>query len=212
MRRPRAAPRSSRRGREVQGRASAAEAEAATDAAALAEAEAEARGRVKLLQQFLRRAEERAAKMKELAVSRPCSASGPTPYPEAEIEEFESTIGDLEAQVRALKKENKADAEEHERLSKAVANFGDKYKELSSARAAKERLERRSPSSRPRTSGSAPASGPMPRRSPEGPPLRHRARPDRARGELRRVLRERHRPGHAGHWGFARAYKTIIRK
>ena len=35
-------------------------------------------------------------------MSRPCSASGPTPYTEAETEEFESTIGDLEAQVRAL--------------------------------------------------------------------------------------------------------------
>ncbi len=76
-------------------------------------------------------------------MSRPCSASGPTPYTEAETEEFESTIGDLEAQVRALKKESKAGAAEHERLFKAVANFGDKYKELSSARAAKEMLERK---------------------------------------------------------------------
>ena len=81
--------------------------------------------------------------MKEEVGGRPSSSSGPAPYTEAEIEEFENTIGDLEAQVRALKKEGKADAAEHERLSKAVANFGDKYKELSSARASKERLERK---------------------------------------------------------------------
>ena len=45
--------------------------------------------------------------------------------------------------MRALKKGSKADADEHQRLTKAVANFGDKYKELSSARAAKEKLERK---------------------------------------------------------------------
>ena len=68
---------------------------------------------------------------------------GPAPHTEVEIEEFESTIGDLEAQVRALKKEGKADAAEHERLSKAVSNFGGKYKELPSARSAKDSLERK---------------------------------------------------------------------
>ncbi len=131
------------RASEAEARASEAEARAAAKAEALAEARADARRKADALRHAIARAEERAAKMKELAGSRPCSASGPTPYTEAEIEEFESTIGDLEAQVRALKKESKADAAEHERLSKAVANFGDKYKELSSARAAKERLERK---------------------------------------------------------------------
>ncbi len=123
------------------GRASEAEARAAAKAEALSEARADARRKADTLQHSLKRAEERAAKMREAAGSRPSSSSGPAPYTEAEIEEFKSTIGDLEAQVRALKKENKADAAELERLSKAVANFGGKYKELSSARAAKETLE-----------------------------------------------------------------------
>ena len=125
------------------GRASAAEAQATAKTEALAEARADARRKADTLRHAIARAEERAARMKEAARSRPSSSSGPVPYTEAEIEEFESTIGDLEAQVRALKKESKADAAEHERLSKAVANFGDKYKELSSARAAKERLEQK---------------------------------------------------------------------
>ena len=120
--------------------ASAAGAQAAAKAGDLAEARADARRKVNTLRHAIARAEERAAKMKEEVGSRPSSSSGPAPYTEAEIEEFENTIGDLEAQVRALTKESKADAEEHGRLSKAVANFGDKYKELSSARAAKERL------------------------------------------------------------------------
>ena len=126
-----------------QGRAREAEARAAAKAEALAEARADARRKADTLRHAIARAEERAAKMKEAAGGRPSSSSGPVPYTEAEIEEFESTIGDLEAQVRALEKESKADAAEHERLSRAVSNFGDKYKELSSARAAKERLERK---------------------------------------------------------------------
>ena len=75
------------------GLASAAGAQAAAKAGDLAEARADARRKADTLRHAITRAEERAAKIKELAVSRPCSASGPTPYTEAEIEEFESTIG-----------------------------------------------------------------------------------------------------------------------
>jgi hypothetical protein len=94
--------------------ASAAGAQVAAKASALAEARADARRKADMLRHAIACAEERAAKMKELAGSRPSSSSGPTPYTEVEIEEFESTIGDLEAHVRALKKESKADAAEHE--------------------------------------------------------------------------------------------------
>ena len=125
------------------GRAREAEAQAAAKAGDLAEARADARRKADTLRHAIARAEERATKMKEAAGSRPSSSSGLAPYTEAEIEEFESTIGDLEAQVRALKKESKADAEEHERLRGAVANFQNKYKELSSARSAKVSLERK---------------------------------------------------------------------
>ncbi len=93
--------------------ASAAGAQAAAKAGDLAEARADARRKVNTLRHAIARAEERAAKMKEEVGSRPSSSSGPAPYTEAEIEEFENTIGDLEAQVRALTKESKTDAEEH---------------------------------------------------------------------------------------------------
>jgi chromosome segregation ATPase len=126
-----------------QGKASAVEAHATAKARDLVEARAEARRKIDTLQQAIARGEARFAKMKEAAGSRPSTSSGPAPYTEAEIEEFESTFGDLEAKVRILNKESKADAAEIERLSKAVANFGDKHKELFSARAAIERLERK---------------------------------------------------------------------
>ena len=96
------------------GRAIAAEVLAAAKAGDLAEARAEARRKTDALLHVIARAEERAAKIKAAAESRPSSSSGPAPYTEAEIKEFESTIRDLEAQVRSLKKERKADAAEHE--------------------------------------------------------------------------------------------------
>ena len=92
------------------GRASVEKVLAAAKAGDLAEARAEARRKTDALWHVIARAEERAAKIKAAAESRPSSSSGPAP----EIKEFESTIRDLEAQVRALKKESKADAAEHE--------------------------------------------------------------------------------------------------
>ena len=104
----------------AEGRACKAEAKADT----LAEFRADLRRKVKVLNRPISRGEERLREIQEP------KASSSGAYTEDEVEEMETVMGDLTAQLAELSKLRKDDEAEYDRNQQAVAGVRLKYLEL----------------------------------------------------------------------------------
>ena len=108
----------------AEGRACKAEAQAD----ALAEVRADLRRKVKVLNRSISRGVERLREIQDAkASSSSASSSSATTYTEEEVEEMETVMGDLTAQLAEVKKLHKHDEAEYDRTRQAVAGFRLKY-------------------------------------------------------------------------------------
>ena len=108
----------------AEGRACKAEAQAD----ALADSRADLRRKVHALQRTIGHGEERLREIQDAkASSSSASSSSATTYTEEEVEEMETVMGDLTAQLAEVKKLRKHDEAEYDRTRQAVAGFRLKY-------------------------------------------------------------------------------------
>ena len=108
----------------AEGRACKAEAQAD----ALADSRADLRRKVHALQRTIGHGEERLREIQDAkASSSSASSSSATTYTEEEVEEMETVMGDLTAQLAEVKKLHKHDEAEYDRTRQAVAGFRLKY-------------------------------------------------------------------------------------
>ena len=108
----------------AEGRACKAEAQAD----ALADSRADLRRKVHALQRTIGHGEERLREIQDAkASSSSASSSSATTYTEEEVEEMETVMGDLTAQLAEVKKLHKHDEAEYDLTRQAVAGFRLKY-------------------------------------------------------------------------------------
>ena len=107
----------------AEGRACKAEAQAD----ALADSRADLRRKVHALQRSIGHGEERLREIQDAKASSSSASSSATTYTEDEVEEMETVMGDLTAQLAEVKKLRKHDEAEYDRTRQAVAGFRLKY-------------------------------------------------------------------------------------
>ena len=107
----------------AEGRACKAEAQAD----ALADSRADLRRKVHALQRSIGHGEERLRDIQDAKASSSSASSSATTYTEEEVEEMETVMGDLTAQLAEVKKLHKHDEAEYDRTRQAVAGFRLKY-------------------------------------------------------------------------------------
>ena len=110
----------------AEGRACKAEAQAD----ALADSRVDLRRKVHALQRTIGHGEERLREIQDAKASSSSASSSATTYTEEEVEEMETVMGDLTAQLAEVKKLHKHDEAEYDRTRQAVAGFRGKYREL----------------------------------------------------------------------------------
>ena len=109
------------------GRADKAEAKIGALTEALSESRSDLRRKVASLRRTIGTGEERLREIQDAKASSSSASSSATTYTEDEVEEMETVMGDLTAQLAEVKKLHKHDEAEYDRTRQAVAGFRLKY-------------------------------------------------------------------------------------
>ena len=109
------------------GRADKAEAKIGALTESLSESRSDLRRKVASLRRTIGTGEERLREIQDAKASSSSASSSATTYTEDEVEEMETVMGDLTAQLAEVKKLRKHDEAEYDRTRQAVAGFRLKY-------------------------------------------------------------------------------------